>query len=323
MNSSSQVTSGATYAMSYLHDLAGELTSFTFPSGRIQGIGFDNGGRANCVTNGALSPGAACNSVPDYASSFAYFANGALANVSLGPNSLIQQYCQNSLLQIVGVRLGPVGGSTTSPTLNGPCPNSNPTNFAQGDILNLALTWGSSGQDNGNLTAQTIANNDASSLNVEQQFAYDAYNRLMLAVETPTSSAPTVNANSTNSCPAGLSGNVWCQGYGYDAFGNRWVTNWTSGSYGYPMSTFTPTASSWYPAANRLTNAALPVQYDNGTTNGPGNLTAVGGFTYVYDAENRQTQSIINSVATNYSYDGEGRRVTKATGSANTTYVYL
>jgi YD repeat-containing protein len=78
--SSSQMTAGVTHpAMSYGYDLAGELTSFTFPSGRKQTNAYDTGGRVSGVTG-------TYNSVPTtYGASFGYFANGALMNVSLGP----------------------------------------------------------------------------------------------------------------------------------------------------------------------------------------------------------------------------------------------
>jgi RHS repeat-associated protein len=55
-----------------------------------------------------------------------------------------------------------------------------------------------------------------------------------------------------------------------------------------------------------LVNAVLGIQYD-----AAGNLTAIGGFTFAYDAENRLASSTLNSVTTNYVYDGEGRRVKK------------
>jgi hypothetical protein len=73
--------------------------------------------------------------------------------MGLGPNKLPQQYCQNTLLQITGVRLGTAGGSTTSNCLNGTGP----------DILNLALTFGS--PNNGNLASEQIAKNDSTHAN--------------------------------------------------------------------------------------------------------------------------------------------------------------
>jgi len=70
------------------------------------------------------------------------------------------------------VRLGPSGGSISSNCSNGTGP----------DILNLALTFAS--PNNGNLASEQIANNDATNLNVMQQFEYDAYNRLYRNGET-------------------------------------------------------------------------------------------------------------------------------------------
>jgi RHS repeat-associated protein len=76
-------------------------------------------------------------------------------------------------------------------------------------------------------------------------------------------------------------------------------TGWSPGS-------FTPTSPSWFNAKNQLVNPQLGIAYDVG-----GNLTAIGGFTFKYDAENRLVSSTLNSVTTNYVYDGEGRRVKK------------
>jgi RHS repeat-associated protein len=57
---------------------------------------------------------------------------------------------------------------------------------------------------------------------------------------------------------------------------------------------------------NQLVNPQLGIAYD-----AAGNLTAIGGFTFAYDAENRLVSSTLNSITTNYAYDGEGRRVKK------------
>lgn len=233
--------------------------------------------------------------------------------MGLGPNKLPQQDCQNTLLQITRVRLGTAGGATTSNCSNGTGP----------DILNLALTFVN--PNNGNLASEQIANNDSTNLNVMQQFEYDAYNRLSFAIETPASLTAKLSSSSTCSSLSLTAPNEdpWRQQYGYDAFGNRWVTNWSNGSNGYPISTVTPTSSSWYSSSNnRLSTTAPGAQYDTGSASGNGNSTGLGGFAYLFDAENRMTQSTINSAITKYFYDGEGRRVNKATGNTSTTYVY-
>ncbi|HEV3198814.1 MAG TPA: RHS repeat domain-containing protein, partial [Bryobacteraceae bacterium] len=123
----SQNTNSVPYPMSYSYDLAGELTSFTFPSNRQQSITYDTGGRPSGVSGlfGGFST--------TYASSFAYFPNGSTDNLQLGPNFLRQQYCQNNRLQTTGVRLGPAGAGTTGNCANG------------GDLLNLGIGYPSAG----------------------------------------------------------------------------------------------------------------------------------------------------------------------------------
>jgi len=46
----SQITNNITYPMLYAYDLAGELTSFTFPSLRVQTNTYDSGRRETLVT---------------------------------------------------------------------------------------------------------------------------------------------------------------------------------------------------------------------------------------------------------------------------------
>ena len=104
--------------------------------------------------------------------------------------------------------------------------------------------------------------------------------------------------------------------FDYDRFGNMWVPNASSG---FARDSFTPATSAWFDANNRLTNPTLGVQHDAAE-----NLTAMGGFTYEYDAEgmmNKATPGV--GSGTVYRYDGEGRRVQKQTGTGPvTTFVY-
>jgi RHS repeat-associated protein len=68
--------------------------------------------------------------------------------------------------------------------------------------------------------------------------------------------------------------------------------------------------------ANNRYAANQGVSYD-----AAGNVTSgVGGHSFAYDGENRQT-SYDNGAAT-YSYDGDGRRVKKVTGIVTTVFVY-
>ena len=145
--------------------------------------------------------------------------------------------------------------------------------------------------NNGNVLNQGI-----NPLGPSDVYTYDGVNRVQSATE----------------------GTSWTQNFAYDAFGNRAVV--ATSTY-IPNTGFTPqvpSSTSTLPyASNRWSGA---------TYDGSGNLSALNGFTYSYDAENRQTQAVqtVNSTTTTstYTYDGDGKRVTRVAGGATTTYVY-
>ena len=163
----------------------------------------------------------------------------------------------------------------------------------------------------GNVQGQTIA---FPGLSLTQNYTYDVLARI-----------GSVNEGAGS----------WKRGYGYDAVGNRYVDPDTAKTSGYTISSFTPTATSNFDANNRLgvNNSA----YD---PSGVGNQTAIGGYSYTYDAENRMITANLDVGGTGvssagYVYDGRGQRVQKitcpagtrpcnasATGATATTYVY-
>jgi RHS repeat-associated protein len=156
--------------------------------------------------------------------------------------------------------------------------------------------------NNGNVQSASILA-PGPAVNVSQTFGYDTLNRLTSAVETPNSGSATT---------------AWSQLYNYDAFGNRWLD---PGSSGLPVSPFTPQYASNFGSGNNR----LGIQ--NSTYDLAGNQTAIGGFTYSYDAENRVSVVTEPSPTTppsyRYVYDGEGRRVQKiASGGPTTSYAY-
>jgi RHS repeat-associated protein len=92
--------------------------------------------------------------------------------------------------------------------------------------------------------------------------------------------------------------------FAYKEPGNLSVAAW-SGT-GWAPASFTPASSAWFDSNNRMVNALLGIQYD-----AAGHLTAIGGFTFGYDAEGRMVSSTLNGTTVTYAYDGEGRRVKK------------
>ncbi|HEY1528924.1 MAG TPA: hypothetical protein VGH51_22095 [Candidatus Angelobacter sp.] len=77
---SNQVTAGRTYAFAYAYNLAGALSSETYPSGRVVTTGYDGANRPNAV-NGTLS-----GQTKPYAYSIAYWPHGGLYYFGEGNN---------------------------------------------------------------------------------------------------------------------------------------------------------------------------------------------------------------------------------------------
>jgi RHS repeat-associated protein len=109
-----------------------------------------------------------------------------------------------------------------------------------------------------------------------QKFTYDAMNRLSSALET----------------------GGWRQNYGYDPFGNRWV----SSASGLPANPLAPSGASAFSAAtNRLTGTD---NYDI-----RGNLKLYGAYALTYDGDDHITSASGVAPSVRYEYDAEGRRV--------------
>ena len=136
-----------------------------------------------------------------------------------------------------------------------------------------------------------------SQLTFNQSYTYDAVNRLATAGD---------NGGGTG----------WSENFGYDRYGNAWLTN--SGSTGdIPVQTMMPTVSTNYSTA---TNQLAGISPDAN-----GNQQSYGGYTIGYDAENRQitATSTSPSLSATYVYDGIGQRVMKViAGGATTIYVH-
>lgn len=134
----------------------------------------------------------------------------------------------------------------------------------------------------------------------QQTFEYDGLNRLSWAKEQDVLSTQI---------------DAWKRTYGYDRWGNRWVTT-TGLAHSDSREPTKPT--DFDTSTNRLLKAEA--QYD-----ASGNQTFFNPFTLGYDAENRNT-TVTSSGNGNgsFSYDGEGRRVKKiwtpSGGTAVTTY---
>jgi RHS repeat-associated protein len=148
--------------------------------------------------------------------------------------------------------------------------------------------YGSS--NNGNVQSQTIF-----PLGATQSYFYDNVNRLTQMQE---------GANVEN--------------YGYDRWGNRWVSGRAGTLPAVP--TGVPVGAGSYLTNNRIGpgSACGPT----GVYDCAGNLRDLLGTTADYDGENRVKSAVKGGTAVTYAYDGDGRRVKSTVGAVSTVFVY-
>jgi YD repeat-containing protein len=286
VKSGTQSTDGQSYAMSYSYDLAGNLKSQTYPSGRVVVTDFDSGGRIAVVRNQAAAPtyfaGNASNPIQ-------YSAHGAVSQLLLG-NGLWEHMNFNSRLQPTQIGLGT--SLTDSSKLR--------LDYTYGVLINGVLD---TSKNNGNPQSQTIT---APGLTLTQSYEYDALNRLASATEM----------NGTSQ--------TWKQTFTYGRFGNRrFDASQTTIPQITPQNenSTNPTISD---ANNRISAAGY--RYDSAGNlecdpDHPCGATSPFPAYYTYDAENRINTAAISGGAI-YVYDGDGRRVKKLVGTNTTTFVY-
>lgn len=302
VTASSQTTGGVTYTMpEYKYDLAGNLTSEKYPSGRVVETRYDAAGRVAGVMNPATGLYYAGAASADSANHIQYTAAGAPSAVRLG-NGLWEHTIFNTRLQPKQIGLGV--SATDSSVLK--------LDYTYGEVVNGTPD---PTKNNGNIQSQTITVPGAAAPFV-QAYVYDALNRLQSAEEK-----------------SGAASN-WRQVYSYDRFGNRTLTTGTT----YPAqmdTTNNPTIST---ANNRITSAGYVYdaagnllcdalhQCGGAATSAP--TLSVNYAYFDYDAENRMVRagaggSGYASGGTSYTYDGDGRRVRKSTyNGEDTIFVY-
>lgn len=290
-----QIDQTYTFA-NYDYDLAGNLTSQTYPSGKVVVTEYDNAGRlAGVKKQGGNYYAGAAPTNPDDPNRILYMAHGAIKDMRLG-NGLWEHTEFNNRLQLTEIRLGTTQGGV--------------------DRLKLEYGYGAAGTNNGNVQTQIIAVpavGTAPSFTTTQTYEYDALNRLLWAKEMNGSTQ------------------AWKQSYWYDRFGNRRF-NETPGATTLPA--IDPNNSNaTNPAISELNNQLSGTGY---VYDAAGNLkcdpvnpchATTGAAYYEYDAENKMVRSggganIYNTTSASYFYDGEGRRVKMAVGNTTNVFVY-
>ena len=148
---------GCVSPLSFAYNPLGALTAIAYPSGRTVNTWYNAAGRI-CIVGGL-----SCTAAKAYAGSTAYAENGALAQDTLR-NGLVEATTFNSRFQPTALT------ATTGWRL-----------------LKLTFAYGGGTTNNGNVVSETVLTSGG--LNATQSFTYDAYNRLLLAVENPANPA--------------------------------------------------------------------------------------------------------------------------------------
>jgi RHS repeat-associated protein len=224
-------------------------------------------------------------------------------------NTLQEQTCYNSRLQISGLRAGTAAFNTD-------CSNQ------AGDLLALSYDYGST-NNNGNLQKQKINVpwSDGSGIHTQmmtQSYGYDTLNRINYTGET------------VNGLPSGVNQGSWSWNFDADQYGNA------SGTNNLGLSAPLMPASSAYfdTATNRLSKygASPGTALPNDAYDAAGNLQHHPELCQndsntpcmQYDGEGRLIQVTNGGNVAHYDYDGEGRRVRKTeTGGNPVTTVYV
>ena len=323
-NAQGAATTWQPYNLSRTYNLAGGVTSETYPSGRVVNYSYNSAGQLNSFTGRLGGLTGTGGSDLSYAADLKYNSRGQMIRESFGTNTtLYHRMYYNRRGQMFDTRLGTDGNASYD------VENPAVWKWANGTWNRgaLRLYYSSTNNDYDDYTASgpTLASNNGNIWRAEHfvpnavdgsgnitswvlgsdGYEYDALNRVTSVSETAT----------------GGTGTGFTQKFLYDRWGNRGidVANTTPNVPG-----VTRTNLSFNAANNRLTAIdGVAVAYDsagNQTT-----ISASGQPDYElrdYDAENRMTRATKSGVTSYYHYDGSGKRVRRVIGGAETWQVY-
>jgi RHS repeat-associated protein len=286
---------GTNYPVQYGYNTAGQMTSITYPSGRIVNPGYDAVGRLAQVAD-------TTNSTP-YMSVNGSDYNGAgeIKKMVLG-NGITGLFGYNDHLQVNTIRYY----NPTAPT-------------GTADVLNLSYDYTSAAQPNNNSQIQAAhyytvpgAEDDTRS----ESFTYDAWGRLR--------QAQTLNATASN---------TWNLNWGYDRLGNRYSQSGTgTATVGQPTFAIDPATNRivgycYDLAGNLIDDGACSSGTHKYSYDGSNRLVQINGgsATYVYFGQLRIHKTTGNGT-TIYIYS-EGKPIAEYPAGASLTnplkeYIY-
>jgi RHS repeat-associated protein len=281
-NVSVQQTDSQNYRFTYGYNLATEMTTESYPSGRAITTGYDVAGRI--LQLGGTKTG---EQPRTYASQFTYSAHGAVVAMQLGNNKW-EHTSFNTRLQPTLIGLG--------------------TSSSDSSILRLDYGYGTT-TNNGNVLTQTITAPQIPSGNLvlTQTYTYDALNRLLTAGENGSPSW-------SQSYSYDRYGNRWVAGYIVP--GNESLTPQSANAFIATTNRIDPAVMGGfgYDAAGNLTSD--PRTPPNGIVYDAENRqTRFNGSVgqYFYDGDGRRVKKIDNTGTTVFVYNAGGQLIAEYT----------
>ena len=282
---SSQTINGIAYpALSYTYNLAGNVETEVYPSGRTVRTCYDAAGRAKSLS-GVTSQLQTTN----YASAVSYVPHGAISSMMRG-DGLVEGWNYNSRLQPSAIS---VGTATAARSAFG---------F---DVYYCAGSAGSCSTNNGNVQSTTLGG-----LGATQQYLYDPFNRLKSAMEG-SAWKETFGYDSFGNrwVDGGNSAGVSISPFAATASSNFDSRNWLqTGNSKYDAAGTLRQMGAWsnvLDAEGRMASSAFTMQ----TGEAPQTTT------YSYDGDGRRVMKQ-GSTTTAYLYDAQGEVVAEYGGAA-------
>ncbi len=195
-----RTTNSITKSTSYTYDLAGNMLTLTYPSGRTITYTYDSAGRPSDAVDVANSINYAVGSCANGASSpttgGCYAPNGSVAQMQNGTN-LVSTYVYNTRFQPCWMYATTGNALATTTT----CTGSDP---GPGNILDLQYNFNLGSGDNGNVIGITNKRDTTRT----QSFTYDALNRIVTGETSSTVGLKLLGRN-IHDRPVGKSDGDW------------------------------------------------------------------------------------------------------------------
>lgn len=273
----------------YDFDLAGNLKSQTYPSGRIVASEYDPAGRLAGVKKAATSFFYAGGASTDNSNRLQYSASGAISQMRLG-NQLWEHTNFNSRLQPIQIGLG--------------------TSSTNSSVLQLDYDYGTT-TNNGNVAGHTIT---IPGLTLSQSYTYDMLNRLETANENGGTSwkqkflYDRYGNRRIDPSAANTSSDLVGPNPVFSEASNRIVPQ-TGEQYQYDK-------------AGNLTRGREGQTYnfdgDHRMTSFNGGASQ-GGASYIYDGDGRRVKKVVGNTTTVFVYDAMGRLAAEYSSAPPTT----